>query len=617
MSHSYLRSLWQKRNVKVLASLAGTFAVGTAIVRINRGRQHLPSESVSHAADAVTQRGDGSFETDVLVVGSGGAALVAALRARSLGLSVLVTEKGPTLGGTSAFSGSGCWIPNTHVHDDKRDSPEKALAYLEAIVGEAGPASSRERKLAFLKHGPEMVKFLETEGYQWIPTPGYPDYHQYSPGSQIGGRTIEAGAFDINKLGPWRNLININPARAPVAMYTFELSKMVRAKADWDGKLTAAKVFGLRVYPPWLVGSHPITLGVSMISQLLYLNVNQGTSIWLSSPLRELVTDRDNRVSGAIIEREGKAIEVHAKHGVVLAAGGFARNDEMRKKYQAPGITAEWTSTNSEDRGDVISAAMKIGAATALMDSAWWGTSIIDPATKQPYWCLYDRVLPHSIIVDQLGHRFANESQNYNSLGTAVWNHSKDSPTIPSFMIMDNTHRSRYVLAGKLMPGFTPRSTIDSGFLVKADSVSELAQKLNIPEKNLESTITRFNGFVQRGVDEDFDRGKSPYDKFLGDPAYKNPNLGEIQKPPFYAVKIWPGDLGTKGGVLTDERARALRDVGKGVYEPIKGLYAAGNSSASVMGRTYAGAGATLGPGLTFGYIAANDIGRNSDKKTD
>lgn len=615
MSRSYISSLWQKRSVKAIAALGGTLTLGATIIRSNKRRQHLSSDSVFSVENSVRQRDDGSFETDVLVVGSGGAALVAALRARSLGLSVLVTEKGPTLGGTSAFSGSGCWIPNTHVHNDQRDSHEKALTYLEAIVGEAGPASSRERKLSFLKNGPEMVRYLEAEGYNWTPTPGYPDYHQYSPGSQIGGRTIEAGAFDINKLGPWRNLININPARAPVAMYTFELSKMVRARADWDGKVTAAKVFGLRVYPPWLVGSHPVTLGVSMISQLLYLNINKGTSIWLSSPLRELVMDEKNGVTGAIVEHDGKSVQVHASHGVVLAAGGFARNDEMRKKYQAPGITANWTSTNSDDKGDVISAAMKIGAATALMDSAWWGTSIIDPATNQPYWALYDRVMPHSIIVDQTGRRFANESQNYNSLGTALWNHSKTAPTIPAFMIMDNTHRSRYVLAGKLMPGLTPRSAIDSGFLIRADSISELAQKLQVPEKNLESTIERFNGFVERGVDEDFDRGKSPYDKFLGDPAYKNPNLGPIAKPPFYAVKIWPGDLGTKGGVLTDENARALRDVGKGVYEPIKGLYAAGNSSASVMGRTYAGAGATLGPGLTFGYIAANDIGRSQDEK--
>lgn len=606
----YQSSLWHKRSVRIAAAL-GIGATGAIFaIRTNRQRQHLPLDSVAHTADTVRRRSDGTFETDVLVVGSGGAALVAAIRARSLGLSVLVTEKGPSVGGTSAFSGSGCWIPNTHIHNDKRDSPEKALEYLESIIGDAGPASSRERKLAFLKNGPEMVRYLESEGYKWIQTPGYPDYHQYNPGALVGGRTIEAGAFDINMLGPWKNMININPARAPVAMYTFELSKMVRAKADWDGKMTAAKVFGLRVYPPWLLGSHTTTLGVSMISQLLYMNVRQGTSVWVNSPLTGLITNKDGHVTGAVVDREGKPVSVHASRGVVLAAGGFARNDEMRKEYQAPGITANWTSANNGDKGDAISAAMKVGAATALMDSAWWGTSIIDPSTNQPYWCLYDRVMPHSIIVDQTGCRFANESQNYNTLGTNIWKHSKTTATIPAFMIMDASHRSRYVLAGKLLPGYTPQSVLDSGFLVKGESIQELAEKMGLPAQNLTATVERFNGFVERGVDDDFDRGKSPYDQFLGDPAYKNPNLGVIGKPPFYAVKIWPGDLGTKGGVLTDERARALREVKKGKYEPIRGLYAVGNSSASVMGRTYAGAGSTLGPGLTFGYIAANDMGK-------
>ncbi|KFH43984.1 3-oxosteroid 1-dehydrogenase-like protein [Hapsidospora chrysogenum ATCC 11550] len=607
-------SLWQRRGVRVTAAVSAV-AVGTVLaIRTNRQRKHLPPDSIARAANSVRQRPDGSYETDVLVVGSGGAALAAALRARSLGLSVLVTEKNAKVGGTTAYSGSGCWIPNTHVHNDTRDSPEKALTYLESIIGDVGPASSRERKLAFLREGPEMVKYLEDEGYRWIPTPGYPDYHQFHPGAMIGGRSIEAGAFDRNLLGPWKDMININPARAPVAMYTFELSKMVRAKADWDGKVTAAKAFGLRVYPAWLLGSHTSTLGVSMISQLLYLNLRRGTSLWVSSPLKDLQTDKQGDVVGATVEHGGKPVTVHVSRGVVLAAGGFAHNAEMRQKYQPKGITSDWTSASRGDQGDAITAAIKIGAATALMDSAWWGTSIIDPATNQPYWCLYDRVMPHSIIVDQEGRRFANESLNYNTLGTKLWEHSKDHPAIPSYMVMDTTHRNKYVLAGKLLPGFTPQSALDSGFLTKADSIPELAEKLGVPARNLAETVERFNGFAKKGVDEDFERGKSPYDRFLGDPSYKNPNLGELSKPPYYAVKIWPGDLGTKGGVLTDEHARALREgKEKGKYEPIRGLYAIGNSSASVMGRTYAGAGSTLGPGLTFGYIAANDMAKRQD----
>ena len=603
------KNIW-RIPVALLLGVAG----GSLVVRQVQKRHHLSAESVDRAAFNVARRADGSFETDVLVVGSGGAALAAALRARHHGLRVLVTEKGDKLGGTSCFSGSGCWIPLTHVHNDKRDSKAKSLQYLESIIGDVGPASSPERKEAFLTNGPEMVKYMENEGYQWIQTPGYPDYHQYNPGAQIGGRTIEAGAFDLNKLGPWKTMLNINPARAPVAMYTFELSKMVRARSDWEGKMVAAKVFGLRVYPPWLIGQHPATLGVSMISQLLYLNVQRGTSIWVSSPMKELVVSDDGgSVTGAIVQHGGKDVAVHATRGVILAAGGFAKNDEMRKHYQIKGITNKWTSTNLNDTGDTISAAQKVGAEMALMDSAWWGTSIVDPATNQPYWCLYDRVMPHSIIVDQNAQRFANESQNYNTLGTKLLEHSKKAATIPAFMIMDSNHRNRYVLANKILPGYTPKADIDSGFIFKGASLDNIAQQLEIPASELKKTVDRFNGFVRKGVDEDFDRGKSPYDQFLGDPAYKNPNLGAIEKGPFYAVKIWPGDLGTKGGVLTDENAQAVKQTKQG-YKPIQGLYAIGNNSASVMGRTYAGAGSTLGPGLTFGYIAANHIAAQAAK---
>ncbi|ROT42871.1 3-ketosteroid dehydrogenase [Sodiomyces alkalinus F11] len=556
--------------------------------------------------------------TDVLIIGSGGAGLTAALRAKSLRLNPLVIEKSPKIGGTTCYSGSGLWIPNTHLHADPRDSTEKALTYLETIVGDAGPVSSRERKLAFLEKGPQMVRWLEEAGYKWAVTPGYPDYFPHQPGSQVGGRTIEAAMWDANLLGSWKDKLNINPVRAPLPLYTYELSKIVRAKCSWDGMMTAFKVWGVRLYPNRFLGSDPVCLGVSMIGQLIYLNVQQGTPIWTETALKELTTDEQGRVTGAIIERQGQQqqqqITVEASKGVILAAGGFARNDAMRKAYQAPPITADWTSACPTDQGDAITAATAkpVGAATALMDSAWWGASMWDPTTKQGMWCLYDRGLPHSVIVDQEGRRYVNESQNYNALGTAIWNRHRENPAIPSYLVLDSNHRDRYVFAGRYMPGKEiPQQDIDSGFVTKADTLPELASKLGIPAEGLKATVERFNGFVDKGVDEDFRRGESPYDAFLGDPAYgKNRNLGKIEKGPFYAVKVWPGDLGTKGGILTDEHARAVRESGEGQYEVIKGLYAVGNSSASVMGRTYAGAGSTLGPGLTFAYIAAEDCAK-------
>jgi succinate dehydrogenase/fumarate reductase flavoprotein subunit len=600
-------SLFRKRGARIsllLSATAGTLLVAT---RVSRQGSRLKEDPISNAS-SLPIGSDGIVKTDVLVVGSGGAALTAALRAKSLGLSTLVVEKSAKLGGTTCYSGSGCWIPNTHVHGSTQDNPEKALAYLESVTGDAGPASSRERKLAFLETGPVMVKWLETQGYKWTATPTYPDYFPYNPGAQIGGRSIEAGLFDLSLIGSWKKMLNINPVRPPLPLYTHELAKIVRAKCSVEGLWTAAKVFGFRPYWNKLLGGEATTLGVSMISQLIYFNVRLGTPIWTESPMTEL-TVKDGRVTGAIVERDGKKITVEATRGVIIAAGGFARNDAMRKKFQAPPISADWTSTCPTDMGEPITAAMNIGAATALMDSAWWGAAMWDPATGKGIWSVYDRGLPHSIIVDKAGRRFTNESQNYNSMGTAIWERQKTVDTIPAYLILDSTHRKRYLFAGRFMPGATiPADAIESGFVFQGDTLPELAGKLGINVSALGETVTRFNGFVDKGVDEDFGRGNSVYDSYLGDPAYKkNRNLGKIEKGPFYAVKVWPGDLGTKGGVLTDERARALKERRGGGYDVIPGLYAVGNSSASVMGRSYAGAGATLGPGLTFAYIAATD----------
>jgi hypothetical protein len=257
----------------------------------------------------------------------------------------------------------------------------------------AGPASSRERKLAFLENGPRMIAFLQSQGMSWLPTLNYPDYFPLSPGGKTGGRSVEPGMWNANLLGPWKDQLNYNPHRPPFPVHTYELSKLVRAEVSWEGRWTAAKVWGLRKWPQeMLLGRMPVTIGVSMVGQLLYLNLKAGVPILTETKLTELLV-KDGKVTGAIIERAGKLIKVETTKGVILAAGGFAQNDEMRKKYQAPGITADWTSTVPSDQGDAISAAVKIGASTALMDSAWWGAAFKDPATGARMWCLYDRVL--------------------------------------------------------------------------------------------------------------------------------------------------------------------------------------------------------------------------------
>ena len=289
---------------------------------------------------------------------------------------------------------------------------------------------------------------------------------------------------------------------------------------------------------------------------------------------------------------------MRARRGVVLAAGGFARNRELRTRHQP--VTGEWSSTAGGDTGDAIEAGAALGAATALMDDAWWGLMFLT-GQGRPLTCLWERSLPGAIVVDRHGRRFVNESTSYVDVGHAVL----ERDAVPCYLIMDARHRNRYVLRN-MLPRRTPKAAYgDDGFLVRASTLNELAAKLGVDPVGLRYTVDRFNGFAATGVDEDFGRGTSRYDHYYSDPRVKpNPNLGPIEQAPFWGAKLYPGDLGTKGGLLTDERARVVREDGS----PIPGLYAAGNTTATVMGRTYPGPGGTLGPAIVFGHLASRDI---------
>ncbi|MCL2757484.1 MAG: FAD-binding protein, partial [Coriobacteriia bacterium] len=264
-------------------------------------------------------------------------------------------------------------------------------------------------------------------------------------------------------------------------------------------------------------------------------------------------------------------------------------------------ISTEWTSANPGDLGDGIIAGMDVGAATALMDDAWWGPTLINPNGSAQFM-IWERSNPFSIIVDMAGSRFMNESASYVDCGHWMYEHNEKVPCIPAYMIIDSNHRKRYML-GMMMPKSNSKAAFSSGFLTQANTLEELAEKVHIDAAALKSTVERFNGFCVTGIDEDFGRGDNAYDRFYSDAAdaKPNPNLGPIAVPPFYALKVWPGDLSTKGGLLTDEFARVL-DLSGAVIE---GLYATGNNSAAVMGRTYPGAGSTIGQAMTFGYVAA------------
>jgi len=541
---------------------------------------------------------DFDYQTDVLVVGSGGAGLVGALVMKEHGFEPLVIEKTAFVGGTTAWSGGGLWIPNNPVsrRAGLQDSFESALRYMDEVIGDVGPASSPQRRRAFLEFGPQMVEFLERLGFRWRAAVGYPDYYPEKPGGSTFGRAIEGALFDGRELGPWLPRLHRYPSVPSVPLHTNEAAKFALALRTLQGAATAARVTW-RLFSWRLRGRVPLTLGASLVGQLLRLCVQRSIPIWLESPLVELLVD-DGAVVGAVVQHQGRRVRVRARGGVLLASGGFAQNREMRERYHPHPITTEWTSAPPSDTGDAIRAAQAIGAALALMDDAWWGPTAIMP-NGRPLFVLWERSFPFSIIVDSSGQRFMNESASYVDCGHWQYERHRTIPAIPAWLIIDSKHR-RFYPFGFVPPVITPRSMTSERFLVRAETVRELAHCCGIDPDGLERTIGRFNRMALVGRDEDFHRCESACDRFYGDPRVRlNPNLGPLDKPPFYATAIYPGDLGTKGELLTDEWARVLREDG----QPILGLYAAGNTTASVMGRTYPGPGSTIGPACTFAYI--------------
>jgi 3-oxosteroid 1-dehydrogenase len=322
-----------------------------------------------------------------------------------------------------------------------------------------------------------------------------------------------------------------------------------------------------------------------------------GVTVRLDTPLLDLVTDND-RVTGVVI---GGGQTISARLGVILAAGGFEHNEEMRTKYQRQPIGTTWTVGAKANTGDAINAGMKLGAAVDLMDDAWWGPTI--PLTGGPWFALAERSRPGCLMVDARGERFVNESAPYVEAVHAMYG-AGDGPGahIPTWLVFDQRYRNRYMFTGIGPRQPLPGRWFKAGIAAKASSLEKLAERIGVPQKALEHTVERFNGFARNGVDEDFHRGRSAYDHYYGDPRNRpNPSLGPLDQPPFYAVRIVPGDLGTKGGLRIDTHARVLREDGS----VNAGLYAAGNTSAAVMGHTYAGPGATIGPAMVFGYLAA------------
>lgn len=570
-------------------------AAGAAGTALGAGAVAQPA---AHAADLPLL---GTY--DVVVIGSGAAGMTAALTAAKQGLSCVVVEKAPTFGGSAARSGAGIWIPNNSVilAAGVPDTPAKAAEYLAAVVGPDVPV---ERQRAFLAHGPAMLSFVMANSplrFRWME--GYADYYPELPGGLPNGRSIEPDQLDGNLLGP--ELARLNPpymdVPAGMVVFSADYKWLALAAVNVKGAAVAAACLA-RGTAAALRGEKPLTMGQSLAAGLRLGLRSAGVPVWLGTPLTDLYVE-NGTVSGAVVTRDGAPGLVRARRGVIVGSGGFEHNAAMREHYQRQPIGTDWTVGAKENTGDGIRAGHRLGAALGLMDDAWWGPAI--PLPGQPYFCLAERTLPGGLLINAAGARFVNEAAPYSDVVHTMYDVHDTSPAIPAWLIVDQNYRNRYLFKDVLPALPLPADWYSSGAAHKAWTLDALARSTGVPAPALRTTVDRFNAQARHGRDPDFKRGDSAYDHYYTDPSVlPNSCLAPLWLPPYHAFRIVPGDLGTKGGLLTDARARVLREDGS----VIKGLYAAGNASSAVMGHSYAGAGSTIGPAMTFGYIAARDI---------
>ena len=552
--------------------------------------------------------------TDLLVVGSGAGALTAAVTAAELGLDTLVIEKGNLWGGTSATSGGTLWIPCTrHMAEaEVQDSPEEAFAYLRALVDEEVPESKLR---AYIASASKMLHFLEDRCGARFRSVKYADYHMDLPGAREH-RSHEPIPLYAGRLGPdYATLQPMHPgaqAFGRVNWTIVEARPMITRRPGWAWntfKVMARYYLDLpQRYRT--ARDRRLTAGNALLGQLRMALNSRNVPLMLGVALEELVAE-SGRVTGALVNQSGQRRHIKARRGIVLAAGGFERNQAMREaNLKTDGTTSElWSGSQANNTGDAICAAERIGARLEFMDCAWWAPAFRLPDEDRARPMFVERALPGCMIVNQQGRRYMNEAASYHVAGGEMMRlHSDACSTIPSWFLFDARYRGEYAV-GPLLPGPPAMDkVVRQGMrdvMKRGRTVEELAEAIEVPAAVLEETFARFNDFAARGEDPDFQRGVNGYDRYYGDPRSEpNPCLAPLGKPPFYAVRIFPGDIGTKGGVLTDENGCALDADNR----PIRGLYAIGNSSASVMGRTYPGAGTTLGPAMTFGYLAAHHL---------
>lgn len=537
---------------------------------------------------------------DFVVVGSGGGSMSAALLLRAAGKSVAILEKAALVGGTTATSGGVMWIPNNRFMKSEgiRDSAEDAMKYLSAVVGDPAdvPGASRARLLTYVEEAPRMIDFLVTQGIKLRRIPSWPDYYR-APGESVPGRAVVSELFDLNQLGEWK--AKLRPGFLPLPANLDEAMQVPLFKRTWAAKKVLFRLIG-RAIADKFSGRQRATAGQALQAQMVHAALKAGVEIRLNSGVKQLIVEA-NRITGVVTQKDGAEWRVGARLGVLINAGGFARNQRMLDRY-IPGTSADWTNVIPEDTGDMIEEGVRIGAAIAQMSERVGTQVVLPPGNPRIKPTMTNDVSkPHCMTVDQTGVRYMNEAGSSVEFCRNMLERNKHAPAVPSWMIFDSQYVNTYMLAGTMPGPKKPQAWFDEQFLRKADTLDELAKACGIDAGKLRSSVERFNTFARNGRDEDFHRGENAYEQWLGDPLRESKSLGPIEQGPFYALQLFPGDVSTFGGLVTDEHARVLRTDGS----IIGGLYATGTSTASVMGKVEPGPGGSVGPSFTWGYVAA------------
>jgi succinate dehydrogenase/fumarate reductase flavoprotein subunit len=554
---------------------------------------------------------------DLVVIGSGGAGFSAALNAAIDGARVLLVERMAHVGGTTALSAATTWVPGTkrglEVNPD--DTPERVATFLNLAVGERSDAKLRQ---SFIDNGPHAIAKLEAHSaLQFQVRMLHPDYLSELEGSVLRGRAIEPQPFDGKLLGP-----NLTLVRNPIPEFTVlggmmvdrdDIFHLLRLTETWKSFSYSVRII-VRHYLDKLL--HPrstrLVMGNAMIARMLYSYIQRQGLLVTHTETTQLLQEAGH-IHGVVLQQtlpDGSVVKrtVHSKGGVIMASGGFNRHTERRAEL-LPGAKEAWCPAAPGHTGKAQALALQAGGhlGTGGLSHAFWAPV----STRQradgsqavfPHFVM-DRGKPGMITVDSQGRRYVNESTSYHLFGIAMQNHHATTPSVPSWLVCDAGALKRYGI-GMIRPGGKGLEPfLADGYLKQGQTLADLAQQLNVPAAQLQATVERFNTFADNGIDEDFQRGTTDYQRANGDATWHGPNpcLGALREGPFYAIALYPGDIGASTGLVTDGDARVLNAQGVA----IDGLYAVGNDMHSIMGGVYPAPGITIGPGVTFGYLAA------------